>query len=106
MIDTEILDLFNVMNERIANMNKRIDDVFTNLHSQSTQRIEAITPYTDTKTAYYGETEKVFYNVPQGNITVFWDNYNGDYSVQRIEDRVTVSFDTLENDTNITIIVQ
>ena len=31
-------------------------------------------PYTATQTAYYGESEKVFYNVPQGNITVFWDN--------------------------------
>lgn len=70
------------------------------------QSIEEITPYKTTATAYYGESEKVFYNVPQGNITVFWDNYNGDYSVKRIEDRVTVSFDTLTDNATISIMVQ
>ena len=63
-------------------------------------------PYTDTQTAYYGEKEKNFYNVPQGILTVYFDNYAGSYSVERIDDRLTVSFDTLENDTKITIIVQ
>lgn len=66
-----------------------------------------ITPYTETKTAYYGESEKVFYNVPQGNITVFWDNYAGDYSVQRFDGGVTVSFDTLTvAEATISIMVQ
>lgn len=63
-------------------------------------------PYKETKTAYYGESEKNFYNVPQGILTVYFDNYTGSYSVERIDDRLTVSFDTLENDTSITIIVQ
>lgn len=63
-------------------------------------------PYKATQTAYYGEKEKNFYNVPQGILTVYFDNYTGSYSVERIDDRLTVSFDTLENDTNITIIVQ
>ena len=63
-------------------------------------------PYEATQTAYYGEKEKNFYNVPQGILTVYFDNYTGSYSVERIDDRLTVSFDTLENDTNITIIVQ
>lgn len=71
------------------------------------QGISDITPYEQTQTAYYGEKEKVFYNVPQGNITVFWDNYNGDYAVQRFEDGVNVSFDTLEvAEATITISVQ
>jgi hypothetical protein len=70
------------------------------------QSISDITPYTATQTAYYGEKEKNFYNVPQGILTVYFDNYTGSYSVERIDDRLTVSFDTLENDTSITIIVQ
>jgi len=73
---------------------------------QAMAQVMEITPYTETKTAYYGEKEKNFYNVPQGILTVYFDNYTGSYSVERIDDRLTVSFDTLENDTNITIIVQ
>lgn len=69
------------------------------------QSISDITPYTATQTAYYGESEKVFYGVPSGNVTVFFNNFNGDYSVQRIEDRVTVSFDTLIDNATISISV-
>lgn len=70
------------------------------------QSISDITPYTDTQTAYYGESEKVFYNVPQGNITVFWDNYAGDYAVERIADRIVVSFDALTDNATISIMIQ
>lgn len=66
-------------------------------------KVEVITPYTETKTAYFNESEKTFYGVPQGNVTVMFDNYNGDYSVSRVTDRLTVSFDTLSEQTNITI---
>lgn len=68
--------------------------------------VEELTPYTETKTAYFNESEKTFYNVPEGNITVFFDNYDGDYSINRVSDRVTVSFDTLTQETNITISVK
>lgn len=62
-----------------------------------------ITPYTETKTAYYGESEKVFYNVPQGNITVFFDN---DYSVSRLDGTVTIRFEAVTENTDITIMIQ
>lgn len=73
---------------------------------QTTAQVNAITPYTETKTGYYGEREKTFYDVPIGNITVFFSNYNGNYSVGKIADRVTVSFDTLTEQTDITISVK
>ena len=69
-------------------------------------QVDAITPYTDTKTAYFGETEKVFYGVPSGNMSVFFTNYNGDYSTSRVNDRVTISFDALTEQTDITISIQ
>ena len=69
------------------------------------QQLIELTPYTETKTAYYLEKEKTFYDVPNGNLTVYFDNYNGSYSVSRIANRVTVSFDTLTESTNITISV-
>lgn len=68
--------------------------------------VKAITPYTDTKAAYFGETEKVFYEVPEGNLSVFFSNYNGNYSTSRINDRVTISFDALNEQTDITIMIQ
>lgn len=69
-------------------------------------QVDAITPYTETKTAYFGETEKVFYGVPSGNMSVFFTNYNGDYSTSRVNDRVTISFDALNEQTDITIMIQ
>lgn len=76
-------------------------------HYRYTDRTKSIPqPYKATKTAYYGESEKVFYDVPQGNITVFWDNYSGDYAVERIADRIVVSFDTLTDNATISIMIQ
>lgn len=79
-----------------------LTDSVSNLSAQ----MEELTPYTETKKAYYGEKEKTFYDVPEGNVSVYFDNYNGNYSINRIEDRVTVSFDALENETNVTISIR
>lgn len=70
------------------------------------QNISEITPYTETKTAYYNEKEKTFYNVPQGNVLVQFSNYQGSYSVNRISDRLIVTFDQLTENTDITISIQ
>lgn len=68
------------------------------------KRVSNITPYKATQTGYYGEIEKVFYGVPQGNVTVFCDVEN---TVSRIEDRLTVRFaESLADKTDITIMVQ
>ena len=70
-------------------------------------QVDAITPYTETKTAYFGETEKTFYDVPQGNISVFFSNDVGRwYDVKRINNRLTISFDALTEQTDITIMIQ
>lgn len=103
--------------QRMSNLESRLDSLQESFIQSQRNNVEVTAkadvgynkpdaPYTATQTAYYGESEKVFYDVPQGNITVFWDNYNGDYAVQRNEDRVTVSFDTLEDTATISISVQ
>lgn len=95
-----------------ADIQAQIDALTASITAQKTEidslseSVEELTPYTETKTAYYNESEKTFYNVPDGNISVFFDNYNGEYSVNRVADRVTVSFDTLAQATNITISVK
>lgn len=74
--------------------------------SQVSSQVNAITPYEETKKAFYGEIEKVFYNVPEGNTTIFFDNYDGEYEVNRIENRLTVIFaDRLKDMTNVTVMV-
>lgn len=69
----------------------------------TSNRVTSITPYTDTKTAYYGDTSITFYDAPQGNVSVFFDGYNGAYSVSRVENRLSVSFDALDKQTQVTI---
>lgn len=86
------------LNDSVALQQTSID----NLNSQ----VSDLTPYVDSQKAYFSESEKTFYNVPEGNISVFFDNYNGDYSINRVSDRVTVSFDPLEQETTITIKVE
>ena len=63
-------------------------------------KIVDLTPYTATQIGYYGETEKTFYNVPDGNVTVFGLK---EYSLDRISDRLTITFDALSEQTEITI---
>ena len=82
---------YKILSRRISNVNKKVND---------------ITPYTDTKVGYYGENKKIFYNAPIGNTSVFFDNYNGSYNIERVENRLIVSFDTLTAQTNITISIQ
>lgn len=66
----------------------------------TSNRLTQITPYTETQTAYYGETEKTFYDVPQGNVTVFGLSQ---YNMSRISDRLVFTFEPLTEQTEITI---
>lgn len=62
-----------------------------------------LTPFTMTKSAYYGENAKAFYGVPEGNTSVFFSKYNGSYTTSRVGSTLTVAFDTLTEPTDITI---
>ena len=95
-------DLVNAIITKMA-----IDKSYTDADINGVRKATGdITPHTQTKLAYYGESEKVFYDAPAGNTSVFFDNYNGSYSVNRIQNRLIVSFDTLTEATNITISIQ
>lgn len=90
--------------EKLVNaLSKKIDD--NKFYQQADidgarQNISEITPYTETKTGYYGETEKTFYNVPDGNVTVYGLT---EYTMDRVANNITLTFDALEKETNITI---
>jgi hypothetical protein len=69
-------------------------------------QVKAITPYTETKTAYIGDTNCGFNTPTDGNVSVFFDkNVNGyrvekDYYARRI---VVVFDEPLEEVTEVTI---
>lgn len=64
------------------------------------REVDAITPYTETKTAYIGDTEVVFFPPNIGNVTVYFDK---PYTMEKLSDRIIISFDELEEVTEITI---
>ena len=66
----------------------------------SANQIINLTPYTETKVGYYGETEKIFYDVPDGNVTVFGLK---EYSMNRIANMIVLTFQPLLSSVNITI---
>ena len=71
------------------------------------QSISNITPFVSTKQAYFGDNQVTFYDVPEGNVSVFFDSYLGPYSYERVSNMLTVQFDTLTvASTNITISIQ
>jgi hypothetical protein len=63
-------------------------------------KVVEITPWTASKTAYIEDTELTFTDVPQGNMSVFC---RVNYTVERMDGRVTVYFEPLEEVTEITI---
>ena len=80
------------------------DKMYTDADINGTrQSVANITPFTMTKSAYYGENAKAFYGVPEGNTSVFFSKYNGSYTTSRVGSTLTVAFDTLTEPTDITI---
>ena len=63
-------------------------------------KVTEITPWTASKTAYIEDTELTFTDVPSGNMTVYCPV---NYTVERMDGRVTVYFEPLEDVTEITI---
>ena len=89
----EIMREFSTLSKRIFEVQRQLSD-FTGI------KVDAVTPYTETKQAYIGDTEVTFYDVPEGNVTIFFDK---PYTMEKVADRITVSFEELEEVTEITI---
>lgn len=69
------------------------------------QSVANITPFTMTKTAYLYDTSIQFNNVPEGNITVYFNPsvISANYILERIGDIVRLTFDPLEEVTEVTL---
>lgn len=89
---------FDSMQRRQVNTTGKVDD--------TSNKVEQITPYTETKTAYIGDTEVIFENVPSGNLSIF-GLLSRLYRVERDSDKVTITlFEPLEDVTEVTISIQ
>ena len=74
---------------------------------QTTAQVDNLTPYTETEMAYIGDTQVVFVDAPEGNLNVYFSNYNGGYSTERMANGLIVFLDEpLEEVTEVTISIQ
>ena len=89
----EIMKEFSTLSKRIFDLQRQLSD-FTSI------RVDEVTPYTETKQAYIGDTEVTFYNVPEGNVTIFFDK---PYTMEKVAGGITLTFEELEEVTDITI---
>ena len=105
------------LEQRLANLenlvfalSKRIDDILFYQSADNAgmrQGIGEVTPYTETKTAYIGDTDVVFTGAKSGNLSVFIASEEGSetgYTLDRIGDMIAVRFsEPLEHITKVTI---
>ena len=84
----------------------KINEIGRRQSDYSMAKVAAITPYTETKTGYIGDTEVTFDTEEKGSLTVYVEDSEGnypDYSVERTGNRITVTLEPLEYVTTITI---
>lgn len=103
-IEERLTNLENLVNSLIKRIDK--EKFYSEADSAGIrQSVSNITPYTVSKTAYILDTEIVFNSVPQGNLSVFF-SIPTDYKIERVSDSVVVSFEPLEEVTEVTISIQ
>ena len=95
------LEIYN-LKKAVANLqesfiqSQRNNSQIVSKTDDTSNKVEQITPTTYTKTAYIGDTDVVFENVPQGNITVIAESENGYHpyytELKRENDRVRIRY--------------
>ena len=116
-IDTESSKVYNYVRKNIETKTETIEGESVNMYVYDEckikkedwdiyQDIMKITPTEYKKTAYIGDTETIFSGVKEGNLSVFAKDTEGRYpacTAERSGDTVRVSFEPLENVTEITL---
>lgn len=76
---------------------------------ETSNKVDAITTYTATQSASYGDTEVVFEDVPQGLIICEVTDSEGNeifYNLERNGNTVSVDFEPLDYAADVTISIQ
>ena len=87
-----LLDAFLTSQSNQVNTQGQIDD--------TSNKVENITPTTFTKSAYIGDTEVVFDNIPSGQITVHAEDSEGHFPIFDMDKNgstLTIHFEPLQN---------
>lgn len=76
--------------------------------SSLNNRVNAITPYTASKTAYIDDTEVVFENVKDGMVSVSMTDDNGSvpFEYEKVNGNIRVSFDKRDSLATVNISIQ
>ena len=100
------------LKEKVANLQQTVIQMgkntapFESKAESAASAVETLTPYKETKTAYIGDTEISFDNVPSGNLSVFVDNIS-EYRTDRVGSTLNIDFiKPLEEVTEVTISIQ
>lgn len=91
-----------VDNGNVTMMTPYVDSRLIEHIDQLGQQVEAVTPWSETKTAYIDDTEIIFTNVPQGNVNAFVSGVNY-ANFERLDDRIIVKFEPLTEAKEVTI---
>lgn len=98
-IETRVTNLENMLASIVDTLSN--NKLYTDADIDGVRKsVSDVTPYTETKTAYISDTQVIFANVPSGNLSVYFDK---PYAVEREADRITITFEALEEVTPITI---
>lgn len=99
--------------KRVTNLENRLNSLIKKIGNDKfysdadfagvRQNVSDISPYEVTKIAYYGETEKTFYDVPDGNVSVYFDGLVKNVGFERKDGNLTVFFDALNDQAKITL---
>ena len=77
--------------------------------SQLSSQVSAITPYTESKTAYIDDTQVSFNIAKEGNISVFMvdgDGQNVPFTYEQVNGQIVVSFEKRDSLATVTISIQ
>lgn len=75
-IETRLTNLENLVNSLIKRINN--DKFYSDANTAGIrQSVSDVTPYTESKTAYIDDTEVIFESVPEGNLSVYVTDAEG-----------------------------
>lgn len=100
-LQKEVADLRNAFLQSQTNQ-----EFITYKVNNSAIKVDVLTPVTITKKVSIGDTEVTFNNVPNGNITVFVEDEDGNYpnyTMERNSNIITVYFEPSEYVTTVTL---
>ena len=103
-MDKQIEGMFEALQKRIDALDQKYDSI----NVVDREQINAIIPYTESKTAYIDDTEVVFENVKDGMVSVSMADDNGSVpcEFEKTNGNIIVSFEKRDSLATVNISIQ